>query len=70
MIGIEYGHDSKYRYDGVSEWKCGSCSYREGRWCERELVDHEVERPFCTGEVHPHVISLDDEDGKTDVERT
>lgn len=57
-IGVEYSYDTKYRYDGVSEWRCENCGYREGRFCGRELKEHEMEPPFCRGK-HNHPIEID-----------
>lgn len=44
-IGVEYGYDAPAgcHYDGVSEWRCPDCGYREGRWSGRELADGEFE---------------------------
>lgn len=42
-IGVEYGYDHPARYDGVSEWRCPDCGYREGRWTGRTLGDGEYE---------------------------
>jgi hypothetical protein len=46
MMGVEYGYPDPYRYDGVSEWRCTVCSYREGRWTGRELKEGEQEPPY------------------------
>jgi len=56
MTGVQYGHyyskvDTEYgghpeHYDGVSEWRCDDCKYREGRWTKKELVDNEFEKRF------------------------
>lgn len=32
MTGLEYPHDHPHHYDGVSEWVCGGCGLRVGRW--------------------------------------
>jgi len=58
---VEYGYGDKYRYDGVSEYKCKdvACSFRVGRWCNEPLIDNMVEPPFCTGGGHPRVSSLE-----------
>lgn len=50
LIGIEYSYDSECRYDGISEFLCGDCGYRKGRWTGNELKDDEHEPPF--GERH------------------
>lgn len=39
VIGVEYEHG----YDGVSEWRCPDCGYREGRWTGRALQAGETE---------------------------
>ena len=46
VIGLEYSYDMKEHYDGISEWTCGDCKYREGRWTGKELKDNEVEKRF------------------------
>jgi hypothetical protein len=42
-IGVEYGYNHPARYDGVSEWNCPDCGYREGRWSGKALADGEYE---------------------------
>lgn len=37
-IGVEYSYDHPERYDGVSEWRCGRCGRREGRWTGKVLT--------------------------------
>jgi hypothetical protein len=39
VIGVEY----QFGYDGISEWNCPGCGYREGRWTGRELQEGETE---------------------------
>lgn len=46
IIGIEYGYMDEEHYDGISEWRCGDCGYREGRWTGKELKDGDVEKVF------------------------
>lgn len=46
LIGVEYAYGSPNRYDGVSEWLCPDCGYREGRWTGRELAEGESEPRF------------------------
>lgn len=58
IVAIEYDYGSKYRYDGVSEFMCFDCKYRQGRFCGQELHGKEVERPFCEGKGHPHVVEI------------
>jgi transposase-like protein len=60
VIMIQYSYTSKYHYDGVSEYNCRDCGYRQGRWCGQELKDKECERVFCSGGSHPTEIYLDD----------
>jgi ribosomal protein S27AE len=43
IIGIQYGYPSKECYDGVSEWNCQKCGYREGRWSGKEIHEGELE---------------------------
>ena len=42
VIGVEY----EGGYDGISEWNCPDCGYREGRWSGRELVGDEREARY------------------------
>jgi hypothetical protein len=46
VIGVEYAYGSPERYDGVSEWRCPDCGYREGRWTGKPLADGETEPRF------------------------
>lgn len=46
VIGVEYAYGDPNRYDGVSEWRCPDCGYREGRWTGRHLADQEAEPRF------------------------
>lgn len=39
VIGVEY----QGGFDGISEWRCPDCGYREGRWTGRALSDDEFE---------------------------
>lgn len=55
--GIMYAHGQKYSYEGISEWKCVNCNYREGFFCKHELHDYEKEPVECDG-THPIVIEL------------
>jgi hypothetical protein len=45
VIGVQYANGPE-RYDGVSEWRCPVCGYREGRWSGRELGPGEIEPRF------------------------
>lgn len=58
MVGIEYDHTNKYRYDGVSEFYCETCGKRLCRWCEGELKEGEVAKVFCSGKGHPVLHDL------------
>lgn len=68
LIGVEYSHDSKFHYDGVSEWVCANyhadgldhCDYRVGRWCEMPLGPGEVEKQYCDGKGHPRIFTIND----------
>lgn len=31
LIGIEYSYDHPNYYDGISEWQCPDCGYKEER---------------------------------------
>jgi hypothetical protein len=46
VIGVQYAWDDPNHYDGVSEWRCPHCGYREGRWSGRALGPNETEPPF------------------------
>lgn len=53
MIGVQYLDTGskvipkEHQYDGISEWRCIKCGYREGRWSHRELKgDDDYERKF------------------------
>lgn len=53
MIGIQYIDPTErivpeeHQYDGISEWRCIKCGYREGRWSHRELKgDDDYERKY------------------------
>lgn len=63
VIMVEYDLMSKHHYDGVSEYRClnPECGYRQGRWCEQELTNTEMEPQFCQGRAHPRSIPLNDE---------
>lgn len=37
IIAVEYSYDSPEYYDGISEYKCLECGYREGRWTGKGL---------------------------------
>ena len=46
IIGIEYSHLEPEHYDGVSEWMCAKCEYRQGRWSGKELLKGQMEYRF------------------------
>ncbi len=46
MIALQYHYTSPNHYDGVSEWRCSVCGYREGRWSGKELKDDEEEKIY------------------------
>ena len=50
IIMIEYGYGSKipleHQYDGISEYKCMDCGYREGRWSKKPLKGNEYEKIY------------------------
>lgn len=37
IVAVEYSHPNPERYDGVSEYQCIDCAYRQGRWTHKEL---------------------------------
>lgn len=46
VTGVEYGYPNRERHDGVSEWQCQECNYREGRWTGKEIHDGELESRY------------------------
>ena len=61
IISVEYGYFSKYHHDGISEYNCSNtladkptCTFRQGRFCGKQLAPNEIEPPFCKGESHPY----------------
>lgn len=48
-LGVEYAYGEPERYDGISEWRCQTCGYREGRWSHRALADGEPEPRYGIG---------------------
>ena len=46
LVMIEYGYDHPESYDGISEYTCSSCGYRQGRWSDRELVGEDYENRY------------------------
>lgn len=49
IILIEYGYPSPESYDGISEYKCIDCGYREGRWTGKELKTGYIEPRYGRG---------------------
>lgn len=43
MLMVEYGYPHPEQYDGVSEYTCSNCGYRQGRWSGKELVGKDYE---------------------------
>lgn len=43
IIGVQYGYGEPEHYDGISEWRCGDCGCRQGRFSGRVLNDGECE---------------------------
>ena len=43
---VEYGWEHPQHYDGISEYRCMDCKYREGRWSGKELKDGEWELKY------------------------
>lgn len=43
IVAVEYWHDSPERYDGISEYDCKNCDYRQGRWTGEELKSGYIE---------------------------
>ncbi len=46
IVMIQYGLLDPNHYDGVSEYRCKDCGYREGRWTGKELMECEQEKPY------------------------
>lgn len=44
-FGVEYSYDDPKHYDGVSEWQCGPCNFRQGRFSGKELTGTDQELP-------------------------
>lgn len=49
VIAIEYGYSNPERYDGISEYKCLDCDYRQGRWTGKQLKMGYIEPRFGRG---------------------
>lgn len=49
IVAVEYSHSSKEHYDGISEYECLSCHYRQGRWTEKELTAGFIEPRYGRG---------------------
>lgn len=45
IIGVQYIFTSQ-DYDGISEYKCSDCNYRQGRWSEIELEEGFIEKRY------------------------
>jgi hypothetical protein len=45
IIGMQYRFTPE-DYDGVSEWQCGKCGQRWGRWTKKILAEGELERRY------------------------
>lgn len=50
IIAIEYGYSEPEHYDGISEYRCLDCFYREGRWTKTELKENEIESRYGTND--------------------
>lgn len=46
IIMMEYGWPSKEMYDGISEYDCQDCGYRQGRWSGKELKKGYIEKRY------------------------
>ena len=46
IVAIEYDYLDKEHYDGISEYKCLNCGYRQGRWSGQELKDGYIESVY------------------------
>lgn len=43
IISVEYWYGNAERYDGISEYACHKCGYRQGRWTGQEIKSGYVE---------------------------
>ena len=44
VLSVQYGYGgNQEHYDGISEYQCEDCKYREGRWTGTELANDELE---------------------------
>ncbi len=46
LHGLQYEPGHPEEYDGISEWHCPYCGYREGRWTHQELLEGQSEPRF------------------------
>jgi len=46
VVGIQYEYNHEDHYDGVSEWQCGPCKCRVGRWTNQILEPGKAEPRF------------------------
>lgn len=49
IMGIEYFYSEPEDYDGISEYDCRDCGYREGRWTHKELKEGFIEPKYGQG---------------------
>ena len=69
IIGVEYWYGSPERYDGVSEWECRVCGYRQGRWSGLEIPDGYAESRYGERRVVKISDVEDKGDGKDETEK-
>ncbi len=46
LLLIQYGYPHPEQYDGISEYTCSNCGYRQGRWSGKKLVGEEHENRY------------------------
>lgn len=46
VLMIQYGYDCPEEYDGISEYTCQTCNYRQGRWSGKSLVGEQYENKY------------------------
>ena len=50
IVSVQYGYvatkGTECHYDGISEYECKDCGYRQGRWSGKELKDKDHEPPY------------------------
>ena len=45
IVSVQYRGTTE-DYDGISEYECIDCWYRQGRWSGKELLEGELEKRY------------------------